>query len=223
MANKKVRIWSEEELIDTFGLLRDTQNSELLSEWLNAPLPVLLPHEEEDFAYLLELANEGADFWNEETLKMRFISPLLHNFIRFYNKEKGYSAFFDKEISATVEGIYLQTETDFMLAKGIGDMAKTPYFHFQVGGTPQYKRSKKSPPEPTAQLIEAFLIAQEKNKNGKPLYGAVIVGRSWQFVVMEGKKYSISTLYDTTQREDLLQIIAVLRRFKEILETKLLD
>lgn len=218
MANKKVRIWSEEELIDTFGLLRDNQKNELLSAWLNTSLPVLLPHEEEDFAYLLELANEGADFWNEETLKMRFISPLLHNFIRFYNKEKGYSAFFDKEISATVEGIYLQTETDFMLAKGMGDIAKTPYFHFQ-----EYKRSKKSPPEPMAQLIEAFLIAQEKNKNGKPLYGAVIVGRSWQFVVMEGKKYSISTLYDTTQKDDLLQIIAVLRKFKEILETKLLD
>jgi hypothetical protein len=110
-----------------------------------------------------------------------------------------------------------------MIAKGIGDIAQTPYFHFQ-----EYKRSKKSPPEPMAQLIEAFLIAQEKHKESnkkyeKPLYGAVVTGRSWQFVVMEGKKYAVSTIYDSTNEEDLLQIISILRKFKVILETKLLD
>jgi hypothetical protein len=215
---KKKKEWSEDELILTFGLIRIPHNHLLLDTWLDVEMPKLFPQEEKDFEELLDLANEGADFWNEETLKMRFISPLLHNFIKLYNKEKGYSAFFDKEISATVEGIYLQIETDFMLAKGFGDIAQTPYFHFQ-----EYKRSKKSPPEPMAQLIEAFLIAQEKNKNGKPLYGLTIVGRSWQFVVMEGKKYSISSLYDSTVKEDLLQIIAVLRKFKVILETTLLD
>ncbi len=105
-----------------------------------------------------------------------------------------------------------------MLAKGIGDIAQIPYFHFQ-----EYKISRKSPPEPMAQLIETFLIAQEKNKNGKPLYGVIIVGRSWQFVVMEAKKYAISTFYDATLKEELLQIVAILRHFKVILETTLLD
>jgi hypothetical protein len=129
-----------------------------------------------------------------------------------------YESFYDETISATVENIYLQTECDFMLAKGVGDIVKTPYFHFQ-----EYKRSKKSPPEPMAQLLLAFLIAQEKNKNGKPLYGLTIVGRDWHFVVMEGKKYAVSRTFDATQKEDLLKIIAVLRKFKVILETTLLD
>jgi hypothetical protein len=40
-----------------------------------------------------------------------------------------------------------------------------------------------------AQLLEAFLIAQAKNQNGKPLYGAEIVEKHWTFVTMEGKEY----------------------------------
>ncbi|TAF67380.1 MAG: hypothetical protein EAZ55_03425 [Cytophagales bacterium] len=215
---KKKKEWSEEELILTFGLTRVLNGYSLLENWLAVDVPQLMAHEEKDFEELLSLANEGADFWNEETLKMRFISPLLHNFIKLYSKEKGYGGFFDKEISATVEAIYLQTKTDFMLAKGFGDIAQTPYFHFQ-----EYKRSKKSPPEPMAQLLVAFLISQEKNKNGKPLYGLTIVGRNWQFVVMEGKQYGVSRVFDATQKEDLLKIIAILRKFKVILETTLLD
>jgi hypothetical protein len=215
---KKKKEWSEEELILTFQLERQDNTYLLLSEWLAVEMPILADHEQVFFNQLLGLSKKGADFWNEETLKMQFISPLLSYFTHFFDSKNSYSGFYDKEISATVEGIYLQTETDFMLAKGIGDIAQTPYFHFQ-----EYKRSKKSPPEPMAQLIVAFLIAQEKNKNGKPLYGVVIVGRSWQFVVMEGKKYAISTLYDATQKEDLLQIIAILRKFKVILETTLLE
>jgi len=61
------------------------------------------------------------------------------------------------------------------------------------------------------------------NKNGKPIYGLTIVGSVWRFVVMEGKKYAISRAFDATQKTDLLLIIAVLRKFKVILETTLLD
>ena len=214
---KKKKEWSEAELIQSFNLQRIGENFQLLDSWLLADTQ-LLENEQLVLERLRKLAIKKADFWNEESLKMNFIAPLFENFIQFNDEQNRYESFFDETISATVEGIYLQTETDFMLAKGIGDIAQIPYFHFQ-----EYKRSKKSPPEPMAQLIEAFLIAQEKNKNGKPLYGLVIVGRSWQFVVMEGKKYGISTLYDATVREDLLQIIAVLRKFKVILETTLLD
>jgi len=73
-----------------------------------------------------------------------------------------------------------------------------------------------------AQLIEAFLIGQAKNKDGMPMYGLEIVGKQWSFVVMEGKTHCISKSFDCTDKEDLLQIIAVLRKFKEILETHLL-
>lgn len=217
MARKKQKEWSESELIKTFHLSREDKNMPLLSSWLDTPPANLSEIETIAFQELLDLVGRKGDFWNEESLKMSFIAPLLHTFIKFNDTQSRYEGFFDYTIFATVEGIYLQIETDFMLAKGIGDIAETPYFHFQ-----EYKRSKKSPPEPMAQLIEAFLIAQEKNKNGKPLYGLLIVGRIWQFVVMEGKKYGVSTFYDAALKEDLLQIIAVLRKFKIILETTLL-
>jgi hypothetical protein len=218
MAKKKEKEWLEEELIVAFNLERINATFPLLEEWLATSTLNLSEQESIAFEEFFQQTSRKIDFWNEETLKMRFISVVLYNFARLYDNQERYEGFFDKTISATVGNIYLQTETDFMLAKGIGEIAESPFFHFQ-----EYKRSRKSPPDPMAQLLEAFLIAQEKNKNGKPLYGAVIVGRSWQFIVMEGKKYGVSTLYDATQQDDLLQIIAILRKFKEILETRLLD
>lgn len=216
---KKKKEWSEVELMTTFNLQRELNEIALLTDWLIVSPTILNAYEQVLFEKLYQSAQKNMDFWNEETLKMRFVSPLLTVFAQLDGDEENrYESFYDTTISATVEGIYLQTETDFMLAKGIGDIAQIPYFHFQ-----EYKRSRKSPPEPMAQLIEAFLIAQEKNKNGKPLYGLVIAGRNWQFVVMQGKKYGISHTFDATQREDLLLIIAILRKFKVILETTLLD
>ena len=74
-----------------------------------------------------------------------------------------------------------------------------------------------------AQLIEAMLLAQEKNQNGKPIYGAEIIGRNWSFVIMQGREYCISPAYDSIKRGELLEIIAILRKFRHILETELLD
>lgn len=62
----------------------------------------------------------------------------------------------------------------------------------------------------------------EKNKNGKPMYGCTVTGQIWEFVIMENRTYSISQYYDGTKNDDLMQIIAMLRKFKEILETRLL-
>jgi hypothetical protein len=39
---------------------------------------------------------------------------------------------------------------------------------------------------------------------------------------MEERSYCISKQYDAMDKEDLLHIIAILRKFREILETRLL-
>jgi hypothetical protein len=41
--------------------------------------------------------------------------------------------------------------------------------------------------------------------------------------VLKDKTYCVSKAYEATDREDLFQIIAILRKFKDILETELLD
>jgi hypothetical protein len=105
-----------------------------------------------------------------------------------------------------------------MLAKGTLDVFKTPYFHFQ-----EYKPYKNPSGDSMAQLLEAFMIAQERNKNGKPLYGVDIMGVNWRFVIMEGKDYCISNIYNSIDKSDLLTIISVLRKFKDILQTRLMN
>jgi hypothetical protein len=105
-----------------------------------------------------------------------------------------------------------------MFAKGILDVFETPYFHFQA-----YKPCENPSGDSMAQLLEAFLIAQAKNKKEKPLYGVDIMGRHWSFVTMEGKDYCISETFDAINRKDLMMMIAILRKFKYILDTRLYE
>jgi hypothetical protein len=65
------------------------------------------------------------------------------------------------------------------------------------------------------------LIAQAKNNNNNPLYGVEVIGATWRFVIMEGKEYSASKTFDSIDKDDLLKIIAILRKFRFILETRL--
>ena len=220
MANK-LKKWSESEIADTFGLTKTkikaklTPKSKLLSEWLDTTTVL----SNEDAATVINLALEALDNiegWNEEDLKMNFIAFIIA--ISGLKSNEKFRSLYEKTVQATVEGHFLKTKTDFMIAKGIMDLAKTPYFHFQ-----EYKKEKDPNGDPLAQLIEAFLIAQEKNKNGKPMYGAYIVGRFWFFVTMEGKDYCVSNAYNSTEEKSLIQIIAILRKFRVILETVLMD
>jgi hypothetical protein len=208
--------WREGELIETFNLNRIvTTQTPLMQAWLDVPFPDLNAVEQYIFDEDLAYAQKHIAGWNEEDLKMKFISNILKlGYLRDGDIVLGY---FDRIISATVEGIKLTVKSDFMLAKGTLDVFRTPYFHFQ-----EYKPYKNPSGDSMAQLLEAFLIAQEKNQNGMPIYGVDIVGKQWTFVIMEGKDYCMSKVYDSVDRTDLLLIIAILRKFKHILDTYLI-
>jgi hypothetical protein len=208
--------WREGDLIKTFKLNRIvTSQTPLMQEWLDVSVPTFNIGEQYIFDEDLTNAQKHIAGWNEEDLKMKFISTIL----KLGNLRDGdiVLGYFDKIISATVEDIKLTVKSDFMLAKGILDVFETPYFHFQ-----EYKPYKNPSGDSMAQLLEAFLIAQESNKNNKPIYGVDIMGANWRFVTMEGKDYCISKAFDSVDKGDLLTIIAVLRKFKHILETRLL-
>jgi hypothetical protein len=209
--------WREGDLIKTFKLNRIvTMQTPLMKEWLDVEIPELNVGESYLFEEDLLNAQKHIAGWNEEDLKMKFISTILKlGQIRDGDKVLGY---FDKIISANVEGIRLTVKSDFMLAKGILDVYETPYFHFQ-----EYKPYKNPSGDSMAQLLQAFLIAQVKNKNDKPLYGVDIIGKQWSFVVMDGTDYCVSKAYDSVDRSDLLTIIAVLRKFNHILKTELMS
>ena len=61
-------------------------------------------------------------------------------------------------------------------------------------------------------------MAKEKSN-----YGCEIIRKYWSFVILEGKSYCVSKGFDCTEKDKLLQIIAILRKFRHILETDLLD
>lgn len=213
----QAKAWREGELIHQFQLVRiATEETPLLKEWLSVESPILNPLEQMIFDNILLKAQKSITGWNEEDLKIKFIGPVLE-LGQMYDDDN-VVGYFDKTISATVEGIKLTVKSDFMLAKGILDVFRNPYFHFQ-----EYKPNKNPSGDSMAQLIEAFLIAQVKNDNGNPLYGVEIIGANWKFVVMEGKKYCISVAFDATQKEGLMKIIAILRKFRKILYEQLMD
>ncbi|TAD99330.1 MAG: hypothetical protein EAZ97_09115 [Bacteroidetes bacterium] len=213
---KKIKSYSEAQLIDMFALVRLVGKNKLplLDEWLEAQT-TLSAAENELFEQIYQEAVQDIDGWQEEDLKMKFICFVLR--LGNLRDSPKFKTYFEKTIETTIDGIFLKTKTDFMVAKGILDMPQVPFFHFQ-----EWKKQRDPNGDPMAQLLEAFLIAQNKNKSEKAVYGCTITGKYWEFVIMEGKKYCISKSFDCTQKEDLLKIIAVLRKFKEILETKLL-
>jgi hypothetical protein len=215
MAKKKE--WREGEMILTFGLTKigfpDTTS--LLDEWLNVQDPVLNQAEQYIFEHTYAKGTQKMTTWSEEDLKMKFISPVLE--LGSVMDDTNFASFFDKKLEAKVEGYNLSVKADFVIAKGLLDYMIRPFFHFQ-----EYKPDKNPTGDPMAQLLEAFLIGQTKNDDKKPLYGCEVVGQSWRFIVMENKTYTVSKTFNSMEREDLLKIIAILRKFREILETKLL-
>jgi hypothetical protein len=210
------RDWTEAELGLQFNLNRIVEyQTPLMQEWLAVENPVFDIVEQTIFDKIYQEGLRNMSTWSEEDLKMKFIALVL--VLAHFQDEKGIVGYFDKLIWAKVEGILLKVKSDFMLAKGYLDLHRNPYFHFQ-----EYKPNKKPTGDPMGQLLEAFLIGQAKNEKPIPLYGVEIVGKNWAFVVMDGKEYCISKSFDATDKDDLLQIIAILRKFKHILFTKLI-
>jgi hypothetical protein len=213
MAKKKE--WREGEMILTFKLNKiDTFYTPSMTEWLSVIPPIFDPFEQREFQKLLQKTRK-ISAWSEENLKMKFISPVLE-LSDILDSDK-FVSFFDKSLEAEVEGHKLSVKADFLIGSGMLDYMEAPYFHFQ-----EYKPQKNPTGDPIAQILEAFLIGQVKNTAKTPLYGCEIIGPSWRFIVMENKDYCVSKTYDSTDQNDLLLIIAILRKFKEILETRLL-
>jgi hypothetical protein len=81
----------------------------------------------------------------------------------------------------------------------------------------EFKRRKKGANDPEGQMLAAMLIAQYKNQDNKPVYGAWLTGTIWEFAVLEGKTLHASLTFDSTKPKDLLQIVFILRKLKELI------
>jgi|GEM_PF-2644093 len=178
---------TQSRLDDLFGL-RSTLSSSVLDRWLQGD--AVLSQEEirilQVFGPVLTLA--------------RFTEPYRFNLFAL------------RRIKATVpsvEGdIELSGEPDGMIATGYLE-PKIPMFAFS-----EYKRQLQSDGDPVGQTLAAMLVGQALDEREKPLYGCYIVGYDWHFMVLEGRKYTISHDFSaiTDSIFDIFRILKVLRQ-----------
>ena len=87
-----------------------------------------------------------------------------------------------------------------------------PYFFFQ-----EFKKSKADSADPEAQMLVAMLLAQARNKDEKPIYGAWQQGKNWYFAVLNGNEYCLGTQFDATVPASLNQIVYMLQALKTMI------
>lgn len=150
--------------------------------------------------------------WNEEELKMHFISAILSvadPFIQDVCK-----TFFERSLSGVVGNYELNIKTDCMIASyNEGGEPVKPYFFLQ-----EFKQKQLwGKTDPEGQMLAAMLLAQEQNADGKYLYGCFVKENNWRFTTLLGSDYCVSRQFDTTQKTDLLQIVYILRKLKELI------
>ena len=215
MAKKKE--WREGEIVLAFNLSKVIDYTPLMQAWLSDTYPYFSELDEYKFSNLQKAHFGYIENWNEAEIRMRLVAPILD--LGEVLSENGFVSFFSKRIFTDSLEFPLSQKADFVVGKGIekGRFIEKSYFHFQ-----QYKHTKKPLKDSMAQLLALFLIAQTRNNDGKPLYGCEIKSSVWTFVIMENNSYCVSKGFDSRDKEDLLAIIAILRKFRHILETVLL-
>ncbi len=190
--------------------IRQKREKNIFDSWFNNTL--FLNQKEEDFLKeLIEKEEFYIDSYNEEDLKMNFLSPIL-NLINFKIYEKDIKIFYEAPLTYKTDKFILSGTTDFLISKGLRYCEK-PYFFIQ-----EFKKAKEnSDPEP--QLLAELISAVELN-DFKIIKGAFIVGAVWNFVILEkieiGKyQYFVSRLFNSTNLEDLKEIYKNLLFVKE--------
>ena len=126
-----------------------------------------------------------------------------------------YQAFFERPLSVNIDGERLRGVVDCIIAAGRRS-PKRPYFCLH-----EYKPERHSSNDPLGQTLVAMVAAQYVNNDGKPVYGAYVVGRQWFFLVLSQMSYALSLAYDATKEEEARQIFSMLKYIKQRVEQEL--
>lgn len=189
------------------------REGKLIDEWITAT-GVLNIGESERIEKLYRKALKSGDGWNEEELKMKFISLLFD--LADIEVEDKIVSFYERPMNATFKGTKIGVICDCLLASPAGiSTPKTPYFFLQ-----EFKKQKGDSNDPEAQMLAAMLVAQYKNADNKPIYGAWLVGSIWNFTLLQGNEYFVSPKFDASDLEDLTQIVFILRKLKELITNR---
>ena len=163
---------------------------------------------------LYQKALKSGDGWNEEELKMKFISLIFD--LADIEEGDAIVSFYERPMNAVLRDVTISVICDCILASAAGIATpRIPYFFLQ-----EFKKQKGDSNDPEAQMLAAMLVAQHRNADEKPVYGAWLVGSIWNFTLLSGNEYFVSPKMDASDRADLSRIIFILRRLKELILTR---
>ena len=212
---KSFEKWTWEEVELTFGVKR-VDSMPLLNDWLKANEPPTTDFEKTTLNRNLERLKIMADNWNEDEIKFFFVSNIV-SLVDFF-KRGVYSSFTQRTLSVKLidvnkKEVALRGRVEFLVAAGTQN-PRQPFFFLH-----EYKPTyKTTPSDPLGQLLVSMLATQTLNIQERPLYGVYVVGKLWQFVLLDKNEYAVSSSFDATDETDLFKIFSVLKQCKIYIE-----
>jgi hypothetical protein len=212
MAVNKKQTWllSDSSNVMTTFKLRTVSECQKLTDWQNST-GFLAPFEKEWLANVRQDLVNSWNTWNEEELKMQAVSSIMR--AAHLEMPEKIRTFYERSMSGTLLDIALNVNCDCMVATpDEGGKPVHPYFFFQ-----EFKRTRGDKNDPEAQMLIAMLLAQKINNDQKPIYGAWLQGRIWNFTILNDKEYCTGRAYDATDETQLLQIVYILQKLKTLI------
>jgi len=204
---KSFESWLYDEVELMFDLVK-VKNYKPLQEWLAAKVEI----DDIDKILIDRLKDKLADNvigWNEDELKMQFIYPFL-SIINFVTDK--YKPFSQRELSLKTDKVETSGLLDFVIATG-KSKPREPFIFLHK--YKQLRPSKKR--DLIGQLLIEMVAAQFKNANNHPVYGILVEGRFWYFIVLHNKEYSVSNPFDACDI-GIYQIFAIVCKTKNYIE-----
>ncbi len=188
--------------------IRPVVNDEKFEKWFNYNYQIS-ENEKKFFLNLIKKNRLYLSYYNEQKLSIKFIGPIL-NEVDFHFRD--IFDWYGEEISCEINGFLLKGKPDFIIAKGI-EKPKNPFFFLQ-----EYKKSLNATGNPENQVLAAMLAAINLNNSNK-IIGSFVIGRLWQFIILEKDKnnnyeYFVSNILDSLKFVDLKQIYINLQAVK---------
>jgi hypothetical protein len=188
-------------------------NCELLKSWQSAQ-GTLEPYQISWLKDVRTNLEREWDYWNEEELKMEFVSSLFQ--AAKINTPQLIKTFYGRTLSGKIwdtDEEPLTVICDCMIASpNKGGKPNNPYFFFQ-----EFKKTKGDKNDPEAQMLVAMLLAQRMNNDQKPIYGAWLQGRIWNFTILNEKECCTGRAFDATDEVQLHQIVYILQKLKTLI------
>ena len=201
--------YSPSDIALLFGIKRQKE-CPILNDWLAANYE-LNDLEQSLFYQGFSNAAENIDYWNEEELKIRLVGLLF--LIANIEQNNSIKVFYERTIAGKVDGVDLSVKSDCFVATSSDFNAPLhPYFFLQ-----EFKKMRGEKKDPEGQMLAAMLISQSLNQDDMPVYGGYMIGSNWWFTTLVDRTYCSSQKFDTTKQSDLLQIIFILRKLKELI------